>query len=281
MKRARLMAVTSLVAAAAVFGTAISASSGEAAIGPAAASSPGSSRPTESSLRLVALGDSISTANGCPGCETFVDLYSQAIARKTGSAVAVQNLSVPGASSADLLSQVQADSATRAAVAQADILTVTIGFNDTPWGRGDDPCHVAPDFPVVKWDEITDDCILSVTEDYEAWLDEILATVTALRAGEPMLLRVTTVYNSVIGDHVDPSWDSPEAIAPSVKANAAFAEVQCRLAETYGGRCADVLHSINGPKATREARIYLAPDYTHMNQRGHRLTARVLNQLAY
>jgi lysophospholipase L1-like esterase len=231
-----------------------------------------------SSLHLVALGDSISTDTECPGCKTFADLYGQAIARRTGTPVQVENLSVPGATSADLLNLVKNDAATRAAVSQADILTITIGFNDTPWGRIDDPCDAAPHFPIVKWHDITDACIARVTHDYEQWLDQILSTVIAIRGGKPTRLRVTTVYNAVIGDHGDPGWDSPAAVAPSIKGNAAFARVQCRIAEKYGGRCADMLHAMNGPQGTRDAAPYLA-DHTHMNQAGHRLTAQVLSQL--
>ena len=39
----------------------------------------------------------------------------------------------------------------------------TLGFNDTAWGRLDDPCEAAPEFPVVRWDEISDRCQRRVT----------------------------------------------------------------------------------------------------------------------
>ena len=57
---------------------------------------------------------------------------------------------------------------------------VMIGFNDTPWGRGDDPCHVAPDFPVVMWDQITEECTARVTGEYADGLEGVLDTVSAV-----------------------------------------------------------------------------------------------------
>jgi len=49
-----------------------------------------------------------------------------------------------------------------------------------------------------------------------------------------------TVYNAVIGDHVDPTWDSPEA---------------------------------------GDATPFFADDHTHLNQAGHDLTAEALSSL--
>lgn len=79
-------------------------------------------------LRLVALGDSIPAARPreCR-CKTgFVTLFARALRRP----VAVQNLAVPGANSAELLQLLRE----RGGV-HADIALVMIGHNDTPWVR--------------------------------------------------------------------------------------------------------------------------------------------------
>ena len=122
-----------------------------------------------------------------------------------------------------LLNQVEGDSFTRNALADADVVVVNIGFNDTPWNRGDDPCHVAPNYPVVMWDQITDACIASVADEYAERLDAVLTTVDGIVPGDSAL-RVVGVYNSTIGDYVDESWDSPEAVAPSI---AAWPRITC------------------------------------------------------
>jgi lysophospholipase L1-like esterase len=232
-----------------------------------------------SRLQLVALGDSISTANACTGCTAFPDLYAERLTEELGRPVDVDNRSIPGAIAADLLAQVSSDEGTRVALADADIVVITVGLNDSAWGRGDDPCGVAPDFPVVEWAEITEKCSDKVTRHYAHDLDRLLDKVDRLHGGTPYLLRLPTVYNAVIGDHVDPTWDSPEAVAPSVRGNAAFAEVQCALAGDHGGLCAEMLPLMNGPDALGDAAPYLADDHTHLNQAGHDLTADALADL--
>lgn len=159
-------------------------------------------------------------------------------------------------------------------------MTVTIGINDTPWNRATTLCHVAPQYPFIKWMHITAKCTANVTHEYSSSLARVLHNVTTLHQGKRrLLLRLTTVYNAVLGDQVDPSWNSPKAVAPAIQANNAFAQAQCALAARYGGRCADMLHSMNGPGARGDAARYPASDHTHLNQRGHQLTAHVLDRL--
>jgi lysophospholipase L1-like esterase len=77
---------------------------------------------------LVALGDSIPAARPreCQCRAGFVSLFARMLKRP----VAVTNLAVPGANSADLLSQLR-----RRGGVHADIALVMIGHNDTPWIR--------------------------------------------------------------------------------------------------------------------------------------------------
>ena len=79
-------------------------------------------------LTLVAVGDSIAAARTreCTCLFGFVDLF----ARKFNEAVAVRNLAVPGANSADLLHLLR-----KRGGVHADIALVMIGHNDMPWVR--------------------------------------------------------------------------------------------------------------------------------------------------
>src|SRR5262249_50029908 len=88
-------------------------------------------------LPVVALGDSISTANACDGCTAFPELYGGLLADQLGREVQVDNRSIPGAVTQWLMGQLKNDDESRAAVAAADVVVVTIGFNETPWGRID------------------------------------------------------------------------------------------------------------------------------------------------
>ena len=47
-------------------------------------------------------------------------------------------------------------------------------------------------------------------------------------------------------------------------------------ADQHGGVFVDMLERMNGPLGRNAAGKYLADDYTHLNQRGHELTARAL-----
>jgi hypothetical protein len=49
---------------------------------------------------------------------------------------------------------------------------------------------------------------MRVTAKYKRALDHVVTLIETLRAGRPLMLRATTVYNNVIGDHNDPGWDS-------------------------------------------------------------------------
>ena len=68
------------------------------------------------------------------------------------------------------------------------------------------------------------------------------------------MLRVTTVYNSVIGDLVDPTWNSPAAVKPSTYAVDQMAEAQCEVAEAHDGLCADTYRQPHRRHASCAAR---------------------------
>ena len=149
---------------------------------------------------------------------------------------------------------------------------------------------MAPNFPVVKWRQLSPVCSRRVTSEYKKTLDEVLTQIDELRGcggqvdvppcsqrgQKDTLVRVVTVYNSAIGDTVDPGWNSPESARRTRFANDLFAHAQCEVVRFHGGRCADVYHAMNGRRGTRAAGPYFAGDYTHLNQEGHRLVARTL-----
>jgi lysophospholipase L1-like esterase len=252
-------------------------------------------------LHLVALGDSTARPSSCPGCTDFVDLYARAVEKATGKHVEVDNRAaielsnLPPIQATQVLAHLYTDDSLRRALTAADIILINVGFNDTPWARFDDPCEAAPGFPIVRWHHISDQCIQRVTGEYKQTLDEILTEIDELRGcgaqpGVPpcsqrgqkdTLLRVVTVYNTTIGDTVDPHWNSPQAARTSRRANDLMVRAQCEVTRFHGGRCADVYHAVTGPSGMRVPEPYLVSDQTHLNQKGHRLVARTLANLGY
>jgi lysophospholipase L1-like esterase len=223
-----------------------------------------------------------------------VQLYGEAITEATGVPVevdertAVQFSNVPAVQATQLLNDLLTDRSMRDAIADADIVLVNVGFNDTPWNRLDNPCGASNyTATVIQWDEITPACTARVAGEYKRTLDEIFTQIDELRGcwtpkGEPStcsergerdtLLRLTTVYNDWIGYR-----DAPKAaLAPSKLADEMFVDAQCWVVVMHGGRCADLFHVLNGPKGARDADRYLVEDHTHLNQRGHQRVADTL-----
>ena len=93
------------------------------------ASGPRAKPRRPATVSLVGLGDSVPAATGCP-CTSFVELFGAGIAQRTGTSVRVDNLGVPGMTSTDLLTALSGGGPFASAVADADVVTITIGAND-------------------------------------------------------------------------------------------------------------------------------------------------------
>ena len=202
----------------------------------------------------------------------------KSLTQETGRPVDVANHAVPNSEASDVLEQVKNDDATRSAVKDADLIVIDVGINDSPWNLLDDPCNAAPHYPVIQWSKITDGCINRVAGEYKRSLDAILTEINELRAGKPTALRLANVYNAVIGNRVDPSWNSPDAVAPSISANDLFAQIQCDLVEQHRGKCIDVYGAFNGSDGSKPAKQLLASDYTHPSPEGHEIIGKLLVQ---
>src|SRR4051812_2205107 len=268
------------IAAAAVLAL---AASSVAAVGGVA---PTSKATSGAPLHLVVLGDSTAQASECPGCTDYAHLYANDIQQATGRPVQVDNRGAPRHGFLPMLQGTQAlgnvfaDQSLRRAIAAADIVVIGLGFNDTGWNRLDDPCEAAPDYPIIHWDEITEDCQQRVTHENKQTLDVLLTQVNQLRGGKPTLLRVVTSYDNIIDDTGDPGWDTPDGRRVAKRGNTLMTTAQCELAGFHGGRCADALHALNGPDVDASPQSYLV-DGTHLNQAGHRQVARLLADLGY
>ena len=227
-------------------------------------------------VRLVGLGDSIMTSHGCEGCSLFLDQYAAGLSGLIGQHVEAENRAIPGAEVAQILQQVQVDPAVRDALARAEAVVITVGINDLPFNRLDDPCGVEARYPVIDWEGVTPACTDGVAAEYGRDLGALLSEIDGLQAGASTLVRVTTVYDSVLGDTVDPSWDDPEAVEPAVYAVEAFYRAACDAAAAHAAVCVDTYHALNGTTGRELAGPFLAPDYTHLGQAGHDVFAATL-----
>jgi lysophospholipase L1-like esterase len=233
-------------------------------------------------LTVVALGDSIPYGSDCGGCTGYVDLYARRVGKALGRPVkAVNRAEHNNLNSTRLLAQVRNSSSMRAAIARADIVTLTIGHNDTPWVLSDDPCDGSAsdtdDQNAIDWPSYASQCSATLAARLGKNITGILGQIKRLRAGKPTLIRVTNFHNDNIGDPGVPrAADSPTKVVVD-----RFSRAICTAAKVKGVRCADVYHAFNGPNGTRFDGRYVASDHVHPNQRGHTLIAALLAKLGY
>jgi lysophospholipase L1-like esterase len=228
---------------------------------------------------LVAIGDSIPYgAEDCGGCVPFPELYAKAIARDTNMRVVADNRAQhTGLTSTDLRQEIAGDAGLRKAVAAADILTVTIGHNDTPWNREDDPCDGKAVGPQGHWSSYRGGCLSATATRYGRDLDAVLREVDGLRAGKRGIIRVTNDYNDVLGEPSAPA----AARAASKRVLDAYSSLTCQVARRHHAACIDTYHAFNGAQGTRDAAALLAADHTHPSAEGHQKIAALLVQAGY
>jgi len=234
------------------------------------------SASTHPSWHLVALGDSIPFGQHfCGNCAAFDDLYAAHLRSSANVHVTVENLSQDTEiTSMDLRREITGtDAAMRSAVAGANIVTVSVGHNDTPWNSFTDPCDGHEGYPNADWALYRGACVANTAAQYGRNLASVLAAITVLRAGKPTLMLVTNDYNDIIGDPAVPA-SADAAVSRVVDA---FARTTCRVAAEHHAVCIDTYHAFNGPTGRGDATGLLEGDHTHPNETGHQLIARLLN----
>ena len=195
----------------------------------------------------------------------------------------VQNLSQHNSLQIDgLLQELKTDKVRQDALANADIIIVSIGNNDTPWNRDDDPCDGAgyPD-----WSKFNPTCAVAAAEIFRPKLESVFAQIVALRAGKPTIFRTINGYNDWIGgaDFETGVVTPLEATNPTRLVLDAWSAMTCKAAQTNGFICADTYHAFNGPDGLKP----IAGDLTatkangHPSDKGNELIASVLIDLGF
>jgi lysophospholipase L1-like esterase len=221
---------------------------------------------------LVVVGDSIAYNSPmvCPGCTGFVDRYADAIFEASGHPVKVSNLSQLRLQVDPLLEELKTDASRRDALADADIIIVSIAFNDTPWLRSDDPCD-GPNGDKPDWWKYDATCAAAAAEIFRPKFESVYAQIVALREGKPTIFRTINRYNDWIG------WTG-EATRVVLDA---WSAMVCETAQANGFACADIYHTFNGPAGLTPSGDLLGKDYTHPSDKGNEVIARVLTDLGY
>jgi lysophospholipase L1-like esterase len=226
---------------------------------------PISSSPGRSPLRVVALGDSVTSGAAC-GCAAFPGIYGQLLSQRTGVQVTVDNRGVSGLDSEGLLQQLEASgSATAGAVSESDVDLITIGANDF----GDHHDEIV-DANCAKAG--TGDCVSDELEQLSGDLRRILSRVRQLRTGRPTTALVTGYWNVFEDGQVARQNFTADGRAATVDLTRRANTVIAAAAVAEGASPVDLA----GPFAQHDVTQLLAPDGDHPNAAGHQLIAEVL-----
>jgi len=239
--------------------------------------------PSPTPWSLVVVGDSIAYNSPmvCRGCGGFVDRYADAIFEATGHPVKVRNLSQPMLQVDALLEELKTDAYRRDALANADIIIVSIAFNDTPWLRSDDPCD-GPNGNKPEWSKYNSTCAAAAAEIFRPKFESVYAQIVALREEKPTIFRTINRYNDWIGWIGEAGQTNPpEATNATRVVLDAWSAMVCETAQENGFTCVDIYHTFNGADGLTPSGDLLAKDYTHPSDKGNEVIARVLADLGY
>lgn len=257
------------------------ATSGPSEAGEASSEPPASAGASAAaSVVLVAMGDSIpvNLDADCPGCIGFVRSYGEELSEELGESVEVLNRSRhDGARTIDIAEQVESDQALLDELATADVILLSVGFNDQP-PFGDE--HEGCPTPVGETAS-AQEAIAAAAETSEACIDMVVPVIREQVAGVFEKLReaapeaaigVLTPYDSWRG------WTEVEAADPATRDALYAAETYwfeqwnaalCEEAVAADATCVDVYHAFNGPDGTDPPAAFVADDYTHPSQEGN------------
>ena len=243
---------------------------------------PSASASAFAGLRLVAVGDSIPHGGQDCSCPAFPSLFRDWIAKATGMAVDLKNLSQHDNNTAARMAvELPNKPALLDALRAADIITLTIGHNDTPWNAIDDACDADHGFfdgnAKASWKALVGPCLGTEVDRYRRNLTSILDQIVELRAGRPTAIRFTTQYSDISDvPGGDPVCCPPEAITVFATVKDAFNKAACEIVKAHGAICIDVYHAFNGPKGTDPPGPLLARDGTHPSAAGQEKIAELL-----
>jgi lysophospholipase L1-like esterase len=211
----------------------------------------------------VAVGDSIAASQLCR-CARYPDYYAQLAAEGLGQPVRAQNMAVNGATSDDLLYRLTNMPEYQVAIREADLITISIGFNDIG------SCTPGTERA----------CYKAAIAGLKTNLEAILTQIDGLQGSHPHVLRETGYYNFVIG-RTGAAQPDPSFLTFYAKQLAVVNATICAAATAHDGLCVELLTAFNGPAGDQDAGSLLADDHLHPSTEGHKLIAQTIADAGY
>lgn len=260
---------------------------------PTAVATAAPTQTADTSLQVVILGDSIGIPKmGCGTCVGFDQQYKTWLEKQTGRNVVVHNEARPNAQIKDLKTLLDMNVGVQAEVSRADIVIVTIGYNNGPNWDVTDPCH-APEAAfdgqalqfTVKY--LNDACVAQTLAAFKTQLNVLYGRIEKLAAGRPQVRISLGVYANLDGnpggDGTIAKLSAGDLRAAIDRYNAIIAEwnvMDCAAATPHGFVCGDIFHAFNGPEGTNSVKALVNPDdYVHPNVAGQAKIAELLEAI--
>lgn len=163
-----------------------------------------------------------------------------------------------------------------AAIAGADIITISLNDNSIPFSLTPDPCGYHYDAA----------CIAKTEVPFIHNVKTVLTQIRKLRAGKPVSIRLTTQYNFLIpGTNYEPDYPA-KAVAQARTSAKTFLDRWngdlCTVARQNGALCVDTYHGINGKDGLSALPPgWLSSDYPSLNQAGQKYIASEMMYLGW
>jgi len=205
---------------------------------------------------VIALGDSVPRGTNC-NCKPYPQLSAETLGANAGKTTTATNDSVSGATSSDVLRQLDSDDSVISHVRAADVVEIEIGANDVAFSKS---CGTAVS------------CYAPGVASVGKNLPAIVARVRELTSGHKALVVLLDYWSVWLGgEHAAVKGQAYVDAAASVTDE--VDDIIKSTAEHSGSAYVNLRTAFKGPDYAYDETHYLADDGDHPNAAGHKQIA--------
>lgn len=212
---------------------------------------------TSRTWSIVALGDSVPSGYNC-NCTPYPQLSATGLTGTTGQKVTATNDAVAGYTTANVLHQLNSDSAVIDQVRKADAVEINIGANDVPYNTKSCGTSV--------------DCYAPLVPPVQKNVAAIVARVHDLTSGHKVLVVLLDYWSIWLGGTYARNKGDAYVSAARQMTDQVDSAIETTATQT-GSAYVSERHAFKGPSFGYIESHYLASDGEHPNAAGHQAIA--------